>query len=230
MLVENLCVAKGATDVIFEHVSIEAKPGDLVVVRGPSGIGKTTFLKALAHLIPLKHGKITLNSQTFEDYGAADWRTKVLYVPQRAPTMEISPTSYFNRIKSFKSQKKRKILDPVEIGKNFGLDEDIWTKNWSQLSGGEIQRVVLSIALSTQPEVLLLDEPTSALDPHSTEKVENLLTKIEFNDNDGMIYKPLIFWITHDDLQEQRIATHILRFESVNNKTIYAYRAYHDFP
>lgn len=86
----------------------------------------------------------------------------------------------------------------VQIGMDWNLSESHFTEKWSNLSGGEMQRCALAVALALNPDILLLDEPTSALDPESTLLVEKTLkTKT-------------CVWITHSHEQEARVATSTL--------------------
>lgn len=190
-----------------------------IVIRGPSGCGKSTLLKAIAGLIPVERGQIKINDQTFSEMGLA-WRGSYLYVPQLPPQMSGTPSDFVSLIDEIQVQKVR--LDGYEtnhkeIGLEFGLRLHLWDKNWNQLSGGESQRMLLAIALSRNPDMLLLDEPTSALDEESRLKVE---TKIK---------EQSYLWVTHDQAQEKRInaqfrltmhdgGDHI--FESIEQATI----------
>ncbi|KAJ3042499.1 hypothetical protein HDV00_007270 [Rhizophlyctis rosea] len=198
--VKNLTQKLPDGTTLFEDVSFSLKLDErrpsILALRGESGAGKTTLLKCLAELIPYTSGKITLDDKSANKYGVPDWRSKILYVPQRPPALPGTPLQFIDSMTRFAAQ--RKIgggADPVEIGDGWHLPKDTWEKDWSQLSGGEIQRVALAIALAREPKVLLLDEPTSALDPATAELVENTLKT------------RTCVWITHSPEQEKRIAT-----------------------
>ncbi|KAG2220770.1 hypothetical protein INT45_012263 [Circinella minor] len=184
---------------LFKEIDIYLSKGDVLVLRGPSGAGKTTLLKCLAELVPYDEGQVKLHGKEATEYGIPLWRSRVMYVPQRPAIHTGTPMDLFNMAKNFASQKEKKTLDdPTQIGMQWNLSESHFTENWSNLSGGEMQRAALAVALALNPEVLLLDEPTSALDPESTLLVEKTLkTKT-------------CIWITHSSEQESRVATNTL--------------------
>ncbi len=69
---------------------------------------------------------------------------------------------FFNRARTFASRNSRmQPGDPVGLAENWGLPPRIWHEEWSQISGGEAQRAMISIAISLKPDILLFDEPTS---------------------------------------------------------------------
>jgi ABC-type iron transport system FetAB ATPase subunit len=92
------------------------------------------------------------------DYTVPIWRSRVMYVPQRPSVHPGTPLDFFNMVKKFASQKnKKKIDDPVQIGIQWNLSESHFNEKWSNLSGGEMQRAALAIAVALNPDILLLD-------------------------------------------------------------------------
>ncbi|KAJ8660807.1 hypothetical protein O0I10_003450 [Lichtheimia ornata] len=182
---------------LFKDINVKLnKKGEILVLQGPSGTGKTTLLKCIAELIPYTSGYSTLHGKRPEDYGVPIWRSKVMYIPQRPSAHPGNPMDLFHLVKKYSSQKEKKnIGNPIEIGMRWNLSESHFQEKWSNLSGGEMQRCALAIALCFKPEILLLDEPTSALDPDSAEKVENDLKNYA------------CIWITHDARQAERVGT-----------------------
>ncbi|ORZ15260.1 P-loop containing nucleoside triphosphate hydrolase protein [Absidia repens] len=143
---------------LFENIEIKLKKGDRMVIQGPSGCGKTTLLKCLAHLIPFEHGECTLENASIDKFTVPNWRTKVMYVPQTPVDHPGTPNDLFKMVRSFASQKNRTDHgDPIDIARNWGISDDHFAETWSNLSGGEMQRCALAIALALNPQVLLLD-------------------------------------------------------------------------
>ncbi|KAL1927745.1 hypothetical protein VTP01DRAFT_3566 [Rhizomucor pusillus] len=193
---------------LFKNTDIMLNKGDVLVLRGPSGAGKTTLLKCLAELVPYTSGSIKLNGKTPSEYGIPNWRSKVMYVPQRPAVHAGTPLDFFNVVKNFASQKNKTTLgDPVQIGMQWNLSESHFSEPWTNLSGGEMQRAALAVALALNPDILLLDEPTSALDPESTLLVEKTLKS------------RTCIWITHSPEQAERVATHTLTLTRLTPKS-----------
>ncbi|THH31133.1 hypothetical protein EUX98_g3040 [Antrodiella citrinella] len=177
---------------ILSDASFVVNEGDIIILQGKSGCGKSTLLKCLAHLNQYD-GEILYRGGTPVSYGIANYRTRVLYVPQRPSLLPGTPRDFVNTILAFKSLNPKShhnkgnehrpdgpsdpVNDSIFIAQDWGIDEDLWDRNWSNLSGGESQRIALSIAVGLKTaDILLLDEPTSALDAESSKVIENYLT------------------------------------------------------
>ena len=104
--------------------------------------------------------------------GIPTYRTKVLYIPQRPPLLPLTPRDFVSTVMSFSARKRQNrdsglaseglsdpwINRPLEVGSQFGVDPNLWDRNWAELSGGEGQRIMMAIGVSLgAAEVLLLD-------------------------------------------------------------------------
>lgn len=146
--VRHLSVQYGAHTALHD-VNLDVQPDEIVTVVGPNGSGKTSLLRAIVGAIPVAKGSVSKRAGL-----------RVGYVPQRLhvdPTLPIT-VERFLRL-------------PRKTGKatlNAALERTgvptIGGQQMSQLSGGQLQRVLLARALADQPELLLLDEPTQGLD------------------------------------------------------------------
>lgn len=162
--VRNLSVRFGRIPVL-EDVSFTLHCGELVAVIGPNGSGKTTLLKALLREVPYS------GSIEFTVRGSKQEAPRIGYVPQRLHIDYDSPVSVLDFMALAAGRRpvwigigrKRKrtiarLLDEFSAG-------HLSKRKIGQLSGGELQRVLLAMAMTPIPDVLLLDEPVSAIDP-----------------------------------------------------------------
>ncbi|MFT4624961.1 MAG: ABC-type iron transport system FetAB ATPase subunit [Myxococcota bacterium] len=178
--------------VLFDGLDLAVNDGEVLVVRGPSGSGKSRLLRLLAWLDPPTVGSVTLDGRTPAEWGPSVWRTRVAYVQQSAPALHGTPADALRRIHGLAAVHPKPV-DPADLAL-----ADAWDRPWSELSGGERQRAHLLLALATGPQVLLLDEPTSALDPQSTAAVE------------ALVAGRTAVWVTHDLAQTGRVANAVL--------------------
>lgn len=147
---------------------------------GESGSGKSLTLKAILNLLPSK-------LQVIKDFNAdfdLNYDT-IGFIPQNPFTS----LSTMTKVKDQFFCSKEKI---VEVLKLVNLDDTVLNKFPNQLSGGQIQRVVIAIALSRNIKLLLLDEPTTALDNENKENIINLISKLQKELN------ILTLFVTHD--------------------------------
>lgn len=147
---------------------------------GESGSGKSLTLKALLNLLPSSlEVKKDINSNFELNYDS------IGFIPQNPFTSLSMMTKITNQ---FFCHEKRK----EEVLTLVSLDKSVLKKFPSQLSGGQIQRVVIAIALSRDIKLLLLDEPTTALDEENKKNIIDLINEIKNRLN------ILILFVTHD--------------------------------
>ncbi len=148
---------------------------------GQSGSGKSLTLKALLGMLP-SNLTCTIESEGDFELKAGE---NVALVPQN-PFTALSPLTKIKHQFFIEKERVKKLLAAV------GLEEALLERFPPELSGGQLQRVVLSIALERSPKLLLLDEPTTALDPQTTRMVLELLRELQ----ERMGF--LMLFVTHD--------------------------------
>ncbi|KAJ2890662.1 hypothetical protein GGI21_006098, partial [Coemansia aciculifera] len=138
----------GDGDHLFYDVTFDLHEGEIMAVRGPSGVGKTTILRCIAQLTPSEAGVCSVllddSYKTPAELGIPAWRADVMYVPQRPAQMAGTPLDFIDMVNSFRVQTARDHYDPIEIAEDWGVSSDLWEKKWPELSGGEQQRIALA--------------------------------------------------------------------------------------
>ncbi|KAG1782536.1 P-loop containing nucleoside triphosphate hydrolase protein [Suillus placidus] len=207
----NVACKKDKEHIIFSQLNFDVNERDIIVLQGKSGAGKTTLLKCIAHL-NVYDGEILYRGRTAKAHGVPVFRTRIFYVPQRPALLPGTPRDFMATVTSFQSRKSTSESDlalAMDISKGWGVEEELWDRNWTSLSGGEAQRIALAAAMGLNTaEVLLLDEPTSALDHLSTTLVEEFILNGLRSPQNGL---KAIVWITHSEEQARRVGTRFLR-------------------
>ncbi|KAG2368601.1 P-loop containing nucleoside triphosphate hydrolase protein [Suillus spraguei] len=207
----NVACKKDKKHTIFSQLNLDVNERDIIVLQGRSGAGKTTFLKCIAHL-NVYDGEILYRGRSPIIPGVPAFRTRIFYVPQRPALLPGTPRDFMTTITSFQSRKSTSESDlalAMDISKGWGVDNELWDRNWTGLSGGEAQRIALAAAMGLNTaEVLLLDEPTSALDHHSTKLVEEFILNNLRSPQNGL---KAIVWITHSEEQARRVGTRFIQ-------------------
>lgn len=164
--IANLEFAYESTPVL-ENVSLKLRKGETLAVIGPNASGKTTLLKCINRILKPQEGSIMLNGEETENFERDALAKKMGYVPQTRNNG--FPITVFDMV--LMGRKPHGGWKPSEtdlevtskIIDKLGL-KHIATRNIEEISGGQLQKVIVARALAQNPEVLLLDEPTSSLD------------------------------------------------------------------
>ncbi len=195
---------------ILDGVNVSLKHGETLGIVGPSGAGKTTLALILAGLARPDRGGVRLNDlpvRPREKAAAKEIRRRMQIVWQH-PETAFDPRWRLGRSMLEPYRIHGLPVEPgqVEAGlRQVGLGVQVLTRRPRQLSGGELQRLVIARAMSLNPEVVMLDEPTSMLDAITQAEVIRFLQKIQ--QETGVAY----LFISHSPELVRHVATRRMR-------------------
>ncbi|WP_198264113.1 ABC transporter ATP-binding protein [sulfur-oxidizing endosymbiont of Gigantopelta aegis] len=167
--------------------------GTCLGLTGPSGIGKSVLLKALADMLA-HEGEIFLDNIESQTISAQQWRRKVALLPAESQWWCETVGEHFTHYDE-------------ALFAHLGFKEAVMDWQISHLSSGEKQRLACIRLLMNQPEALLLDEPSANLDSENRAQLEWLI-----NDYQQKHQIPIV-WISHDKVQLQRVCQQLLVLE-----------------
>jgi len=161
---------------IFEDLNIRIKTGEKACVSGESGRGKTSLLKLIQGYVLPDSGSIVINDDVVSPKTVHRLRKEMAWIPQNI-NLPVNNGQELMQLLDI-SEKKKDITIFME---KLGLESDILDKDLSKISGGQKQRMAISIVLSLDRPIILMDEPTSSLDGksihHLMEVVDSLKDK-----------------------------------------------------
>ena len=168
---------------ILKDVTMSVKEGEFVGLIGANGTGKSTLIKCISGLLPLKRGNITVCGRENTELKTKERAQLVAVVPQSYHveydfTVEDIVMMGRHPYMSFRKREGKEDYDIVEEAMRATNTEIFRNRFYNELSGGERQRVVLARAIAQKTKVILLDEPTSALDIHHQIEVMELITRL----------------------------------------------------
>ena len=202
--IKNLGVSFGE-QVVLEDVNLHIHCGSLNAIIGKNGAGKSTLVRAILKDIPSEG---TIEYRDTKNGKMKD--LKIGYVPQSINIEKDTPISVYDLIASYEYRypvflpKNKRIYE--EIKKNLEIFEaaDLIDKQVCNLSGGQLQRVLLSMAIMDKPKLLLLDEPVSGIDKNGMELFYKTIDYLKRH------YDLAIILISHDLEYVKRYADHVV--------------------
>jgi len=192
--------------VLVTQATFEVRKAEILAIVGPSGSGKSSLLRLLNRLDEPTEGNVYLDEVDYRQIAPRELRRRVGMVMQRP---YLFAGTVLDNLRFGPRQRGEDLsLEAVEeLLAGVGLS-GFASRDVSNLSGGEAQRVSFARALANTPEVLLLDEPTSALDDDAKREVEALIQRIGHEQGVACVL------VTHDAAQAARLAERVLVLES----------------
>lgn len=185
--IKDICVKSG-TQVIIENINLHIHCGEITAIIGKNGAGKSTLIKAL---LGERQHEGEIEFKDLKEKAISNLR--IGYVPQHLNIEKNTPMSVYDMFASYIS------YFPIFLGRNKKLfqhikeqlavfeAENLIDQRVSDLSGGELQRVLLSIAITPVPNLLLLDEPVSGIDKNGMRLFYDNINKLKENYDLAMI-------------------------------------------
>jgi urea transport system ATP-binding protein len=164
---------------ILRGLSFEARPGEITCLLGRNGVGKTTLLKCLMGLIPVKSGEVRWQNQLINTRKPHQRvQAGIAYVPQGReifPRLTVEENLLMGLARFSGTQASRV---PEEIYQLFPVLREMKTRRGGDLSGGQQQQLAIGRALACQPQLLILDEPTEGIQPSVIKEIGAVIRQL----------------------------------------------------
>jgi osmoprotectant transport system ATP-binding protein len=197
---------------ILHKVSFEVLRGEILVLLGRSGSGKTTALKLVNRLLELTEGELHVEGRLVREWDVIKLRRHIGYAIQEVGLFpHYTVERNIGLVPSIENWPREKVANRVkELMSLVGLNNDIASRYPHQLSGGQRQRVGVARALAADPPILLMDEPFGALDPLTRADLQR-----EFLSLQRKLGKTVLF-VTHDLREAMLLGSRIALLEEGN--------------
>lgn len=181
--VQGISVRYDKAIVALDNVDFFVKKGGVVALLGPNGAGKTTLMKAIAGMLPFEQGEVAQGSITFDDlhiereHPAVITRAGIALVQDGRQCFRSLTIAENLRASSFVSPRNAAERQEMVIT-YFPFLKDMLDRQAGHLSGGQLQMLVIGMALMGNPKLLMLDEPSLGLSPVMVQAVFNVVEKM----------------------------------------------------
>jgi zinc transport system ATP-binding protein len=172
--VENLTVAYGRS-VIVEDVSLTLEQGEMVALIGPNGAGKTTLLRAVLGLTPIRSGTVLLFGKPMSKL--KEERAWIGYVPQRLELDRTIPITV-QEFMQINTPPRFLSRESVQSALTEVDGERLLNRQVGELSGGELQRMLIAANLIHEPRLMFLDEPATGIDQEGEQRFYDVLERL----------------------------------------------------
>jgi len=193
---------------IVSDITFSLDIGDILCILGPNGCGKSTLIKLLLRFLPLKNGDIYIDNTHIKTMSRKQLARNISYIPQidsiifpytALEIVTMGKTAYLN---SIKGPSKEEISVSYQILKKLNISH-LANKQFTKLSGGERQLVLIARALCQDAKILIMDEPTSSLDFRNQQLVLHTIKQL------AKANKTIIF-TTHSPQEPFILSTKVL--------------------
>ncbi len=159
---------------ILRNISLDAKIGEITVVLGRNGVGKSTMLKSIMGVVPIKTGSITLDGAAIhKDTSYERVRQGIGFVPQGREIF--GRLTVEDNLKMGLAYKSAGAQIPGELYELFPVLKQMLGRRGGDLSGGQQQQLAIARALAANPRLLILDEPTEGIQPSVIKDIGRVL-------------------------------------------------------
>ncbi len=154
---------------LLRYINFSVETGNVCCILGPNGCGKTTLFKTLLGIVPVLGGRVTINDEDIKKWSPQRLAATIAYVSQKhAPPFpytvkDVVMLGRINKVSYTGQPTRRDYLIVEGAMQDMGIHE-LRNKPYTDISGGELQLVMIARALAQEPRFLILDEPTAALD------------------------------------------------------------------
>ncbi|GAA6140232.1 urea ABC transporter ATP-binding subunit UrtE [Hydrogenophaga sp. 5NK40-0174] len=171
---------------ILRNVNLKAEMGKVTVVLGRNGVGKTTLLKSLMGLVPIKSGSIELEGQSIEKKNPYERaRSGIGFVPQGREIF--ARLTVEENLEMGLAYKKGGTPIPSELFELFPVLKQMLHRRGGDLSGGQQQQLAIARALAAGPKLLVLDEPTEGIQPNIIKDIGKVIRMLADRGNMGIL-------------------------------------------